>query len=241
MNGTSNCYIDLKEITTFLDLIHSESADAVVVLNKCSSALSARRASSIRVASEHFPLPPVAPSTPLYIALKAQNSAMSAVAGGPGAVSAAAEGAAAAAAAAAAEDCLDDPSGDLGGATERFSDLRMGILRHVHNVCGVSMEKLALVVFLLGFFWLGIVPSATEVPSRRTMDAAFQRNARLHEVKDAKRVHEQLKAYPGTRASVGFDATVAHGSAHEAVNNAILSIPMGPLRIVERFVLKSMP
>ena len=91
---------------------------------------------------------------------------------------------------------------------------------------------------ILGFFWLGIVPSATEVPSRRTMDAAFQRNARLHEAKDAKRVHGQLEAYPGTRASVGFDATVAHGSAHEAVNNAILSIPMGPLRIVERFCLK---
>ena len=66
----------------------------MVVLDKCSSALSARRASSIRDASEHFPHPPVAPSTPLYIALKAQNSAMSAGAGGPGAVSAAAEGAA---------------------------------------------------------------------------------------------------------------------------------------------------
>ena len=77
MNGTSNCYIDLEKTTTFLDLIHSESADAVVVLDKCSSALSARRASSIRKTSKHFPLPPVAPSTPLYIALKVQNSAMS--------------------------------------------------------------------------------------------------------------------------------------------------------------------
>ena len=237
MNGSLNCYINLDQITSFLDLIHSGSADAVEVSSKCSSALLARRASSISAASEHFPLPPVAPSTPLYIALKAQHSAMSAVGGESGAVSAAAGGAAAAAAAAAGED-FDDPPADLGGANEKFSDRRMGILRHVHIVSGVSMEKLALVVFLLGFFWLGIVPSAAEVPSRRTMDAAFQRNARLHEAKDAKRVHEQLKAHPKTRASVGFDATVAHGSAHDAVNNAVLSIPMGPLRIVERFCLK---
>ena len=75
---------------------------------------------------------------------------------------------------------------------EIFSAERMAYVNYLHIECGLSMEKVPMVLSLIHLWWFGCEPNEKQIPSTWTIDASFQQQMDAEDVILARRLNDTL-------------------------------------------------
>ena len=202
--GRNGALLSLEDVRRFMDAVYEGSSGAEVTC-VCRAAATKRRAASL--AEDGFPFPSIPPTATMLQGLRAMTQALESLKpvdeGNSGA---------------------EDSGASFSGRGEVFSAERMAYANYLKIECGVSMEKLPMVLALTHLFWLGEEPRADQLPSVRTCDAAFQQLEGMEDYICAQLVHYTLKHRPDTMVSYSFDAT--KNKKGEQINNLIMTVAL---------------